>query len=46
VPIADWGKALFPHLVFEENVTALAVDYMKNQRITAQNGRRKRNASK
>ena len=41
MPLADWGKVLFPHLVFKENVTAPAVDYMKNQHIIVQNGGRK-----
>jgi tRNA(His) 5'-end guanylyltransferase len=41
VSLADWGKVLFPHLVFKANVTALAVDYMKNRHITVPNGRRR-----
>ena len=44
MPLADWGKALFPLLVFKENVTALAVDYMKNRHITVLNGKIKKMA--
>lgn len=40
--LVNWGKVLFPHLAFKENATALVVDYMKNQRIIAQNGRRRK----